>query len=80
MKPKKIKKMQGMLCRSIDGRVFLRTRMPDGGQQDYEIAHSDMNIQIMDDDAYVYCRKGNLVIDYGPATLGLDGRTGRIKK
>jgi hypothetical protein len=54
--------------------------MPDGSQQDYEIAHSDMNIQIMDDDAYVYCRKGSLVIDYGPATLGLDGRTGRIKK
>jgi hypothetical protein len=72
MKPRKIERLSGMLCRSIDGSVFIRTTNPDGSDRDYEIAHCDLRIEVLDDDAYIYRRNGKLVIDYGPATLGTE--------
>jgi hypothetical protein len=74
MKPKKIKDMRGILCRSIDGRVFFRVRNPNGSFRDFEIANWDLEIQIVDSDAYIYRRKGKSIIDYGPATLGIDSK------
>ena len=73
MKPEKIKRLRGMLCRMIDGRAFLRVRGPRGRYRDYDIAHCDLEIEVCDDDAYVYRRNEKLVIDYGPATLGTEG-------
>jgi hypothetical protein len=73
MKPEKIKRLRGMLCRAIDGTVFLRVRKPHGRDRDYDIAHCDLQVEVCDDDAYVYRRNGKLVIDYGPKTLGIEG-------
>jgi hypothetical protein len=73
MKPEKIRRLRGMLCRMIDGTVFLRVRKPHGRDRDYDIAHCDLQIDVCDADAYVYRRNGRLVIDYGPATLGIEG-------
>ena len=70
MKPKKMTNRTGFLCRSPDGSMFFRTYAKNGSFRDYEIAHYDMEIQIVDTDAYVYRRRGKSVIDYGPATLG----------
>ena len=73
MKPEKIGRLRGMLCRTIDGTVFLRVRKPHVRDWDYDIAHCDLQIEVCDDDAYVYRRNGKLVIDYGPKTLGSEG-------
>ena len=72
MKIEKIKDLKGFLCRSYDDKFFFRTYTEDGTFNDYEICHSDLEIQIMDTDAYIYNRSGNLCIDYGPKTLGLE--------
>lgn len=71
MKPEKIKNLKGLLCRTIYGKVFIRTSAPDGSIRDYAIDHCDLSIEVQDDDAYAYKRNGEWVIDYGPATLGI---------
>jgi hypothetical protein len=71
MKPKKIKNVKGMLCRSVDGRAFFRVYKPDGSFCDYHIVHCDLEIEVIDDDAYAYCKDGKWYIDYGAATLGI---------
>ena len=71
MKPKKIKKLKGILCRSIGGEYFFRTRNSRGIEVDYAIAHNDLQIEINDGDAYIYNHKGEMVIDHGPKTLGI---------
>jgi hypothetical protein len=83
MKPEKIRRLRGMLCRMIDGTVFLRVPGPRGRDRDYDIAHCDLQIEVCDDDAYVYRRNGKLVIDYGPRTLGIEGgeaHTGKSRR
>ncbi len=72
MKPEKIRNLKGFLCRSFDGKFFFRTYTEDEAFNDYEICHSDLEIQIMDTDAYIYNRNGNLCIDYSPKTLGIE--------
>ena len=72
MKPEKIKNLKGFLCRSFDGKFFFRAYAEDGTFNDYEICHSDLEIQIMDTDAYIYNRNGILCIDYSPKTLGIE--------
>ncbi len=71
MKAKKIVGLKGILCRSVNGAYFIRARKSDGSEQDYDIAHSDLLIEVTDEDAYIYRRKGHLVIDHSPATLGV---------
>lgn len=72
MKPEKIKDLKGFLCRSLDGKLFFRTYIENGTFNDYEICHLDLEIQIIDTDAYIYNRNGNLCIDYSPKTLGIE--------
>ncbi len=72
MKPEKIQSLKGFLCKSFDNKFFFRTYNKDGTFNDYEICHSDLEIQIMDSDAYIYYRNGNLCIDYSPKTLGIE--------
>ncbi len=73
MKPQKIEKLKGILCRSVEGRYFFRTYNEDGTFTDYELYHTDLEIEISDSDAYIYERNGELHIDHSPRTLGLEG-------
>ena len=72
MKPEKIKNLKGFLCKSFEDKFFFRTYNEDGSHIDYDICHSDLEIQILDSDAYIYNRNGNLCIDHGPRTLGTE--------
>jgi hypothetical protein len=67
----KIKNMKGYLCISLDGRYFFRTYHNDGSFCDYDINHTDMEIEIVDSDAYIYKKDGECVIDHAPETLGM---------
>jgi len=66
------KDLKGFLCRSTDNRYFFRTYDENGAITDYALLHSDLEIQILDSDAYIYERKGGYCIDHSPQTLGLD--------
>jgi hypothetical protein len=70
MKPKRIQNLKGFLCKSLEDKFFFRTYNEDGTYIDYEICHSDLEIQILDPDAYAYDKDGNYYIDYSPKTLG----------
>ena len=72
MKPKKIQDLKGFLCKSFEDKFFFRTYNEDGTYTDYKICHSDLEIQILDPDAYVYYKDGNHCIDYSPKTLGTE--------
>jgi hypothetical protein len=39
---------------------------------DYALLHSDLEIQILDPDAYIYEKSGEYCIDHSPQTLGLE--------
>ncbi|MCJ8331110.1 MAG: hypothetical protein HRT89_16385 [Lentisphaeria bacterium] len=71
MKPEKITKLKGILCKSFDGRFFFRVRDANGSFRDYTIAHSDLTIEIQDEEAFIYEKNGEYYIDHSPATLGL---------
>ena len=50
---------------------FLRVKTEDGFE-DYYITHSDLTIQIQDEDAFIYKTKdGTLILDHSPQTLGM---------
>jgi len=64
IKPKKIKNLEGFLCRSIDGRFFFRTHNEDCTFNDHEIHHFDLKIKIIDTNACIRNKNGILYIDY----------------
>ena len=72
MEPERIENLKGFLCTSFDGKYFFRTYNEDGTYSDYQLCHADLKIQILDTDAYVYNRNGELCIDYSPKTLGIE--------
>jgi hypothetical protein len=72
MKPERIKNLKGFLCRSFDDKYFFRTYNEDGTFSDYKLCHSDLEIQILDTDAYIYNRNGEFCIDHSPKTLGIE--------
>jgi hypothetical protein len=72
MKPIKLTRLKGILCRGLNGEYFLRTTDPNGETRDYTIHHSDLAIEILDEDAYAYQRDEEWFIDHGPATLGIE--------
>ena len=76
MMPKKIQNLRGFLCKSFEDNFFFRTYKEDGSFVDYEICHSDLEIQILDKDAYIYTRDGKSYIDYSPKTLGTEKEIG----
>ena len=76
MMPKKIQNLRGFLCKSFEDNFFFRTYNEDGSFVDYEICHSDLEIQILDKDAYIYTRDGKSYIDYSPKTLGTEKEIG----
>ena len=74
MNPQKITTLEGILCRSVKNRMFFRVYNNDGTFTDYDIAHSDLKIQILgtDGDAFIYETSEGMVIDHSPQTLGLN--------
>ncbi len=72
MKPERIENLKGFLCRSFDDKYFFRTYNEDGTFSDYKLCHSDLEIQILDRDAYIYNRNGEFCIDHSPKTLGIE--------
>jgi len=65
---------EGYLMRSLDGFnqfVFRVYHDNNGGFTDYDIAHTDLHIKIMDKDSCFYDGK---VLDHSPETLGLQKR------
>lgn len=71
MQPFKAKNLKGVLCKDIFGGFFLRVYKEDKTFKDYDIHLSDMEIEILDDDAYIYESDfGDSFIDYSLKTLG----------
>jgi hypothetical protein len=72
MKQEKIANMRGFLCRSAGGEVFFRQHNADHSFRDFDIAHYDLDleIEIVDSDAYSYQKGQTWVIHYGPNPLG----------
>jgi hypothetical protein len=67
----KAHKLKGYLCMSLEGQYFFRRYQQDGSFCDYDINHTDMEIQIVDTDAYIYKKDGECYIDHAPESLGL---------
>ena len=76
MMSEKIQNLRGFLCKSFEDNFFFRTYKEDGSFFDYEIRHSDLEIQILDKDAHIYTRDGKYFIDYSPKTLGTEKEIG----
>ncbi len=72
MRIQKNDNLKGILCKSTDNSFFLRVYNDDKTFTDYNIYHSDMEIQILDSDAYIYEEEGEFYIDHSPQTLGID--------
>lgn len=66
MKLASAKGMKGFL---INGQF--RVYKENGDFVDYDIAHSDLHIKIVDSDAYFYSSDTNEVLDHSPQTLGI---------
>jgi hypothetical protein len=75
MKPIPAKGLTGSLIYSqILGKFMFRVYDMNHEFTDYDIHHSDMTIQILDDDAYLYNDGLQPVLDHSPETLGLDSK------
>jgi len=72
MNPIKLTRQKGILCRDLNGDYFLRTTEPNGETRDYTIHHSDLSVEILDDDAYAYQSGERWILDHSPATLGIE--------
>jgi len=76
MKPIKATGKRAVLCQRFTGGVFLRIYEADGTFNDLNIRHSDLEIEIVDEDAYIYTHGfGVQYLDHSPQTLGVEGGT-----
>jgi hypothetical protein len=63
---------RGFVLDTLDGPVF-RVYHEDNSFTDYDLHHGDLEVIIVDEDAYFYPNnKGGGTLDYSPATQGLD--------
>ena len=63
----------GFVLHTIDGYVFRVYEKDSEAFQDYDLHHFDLEVKIVDEDAVFYeLDSGKQVLDYGPATLGID--------
>ena len=65
---KSAKGMRGMIIISPKGSVF-RVTDPSGEFKDYHICQHDLDVEITDDDAFIYNLEEG-ILDYSPQTLG----------
>lgn len=62
----------GFVLDTIDGYVF-RVYHDDGGFEDYDLRHGDLEVTIQDTDAVFYqLDNGRRLLDYSPPTLGIE--------
>lgn len=64
--------VEGVLCRSLNGRYFFRVYHDNSNFTDYELRHSDLSVIIHDSDAAFYKVGDRYLLDHAPATLGLE--------
>jgi hypothetical protein len=63
---------RGFILDTIGGYVF-RVYHDKGGFTDYDLRHGDLEVTIVDEDAYFYPNdKEGGTLDYSPQTQGLD--------
>jgi hypothetical protein len=65
---------RGFVLDTLDGPVF-RVYHKDNSFTDYDLRHSDLEVIIVDEDAFFYpdsTGKDGGTLDYSPATQGLD--------
>ena len=63
----------GFVLHTIDGYVFRVYEKETEAFRDYDLHHFDLEVKIVDQDAVFYdLDSGKNVLDYGPATLGVD--------
>ena len=72
MKPIKAKGKKAFLCQGFCGDMFLRVYDEDRSYKDMTIYHSDLFVEIEDDDAFIYECDGDYYIDHSPQTLGIE--------
>jgi hypothetical protein len=65
------KNLSGILIRGVDGEMIFRVYNNDETFLDYSIAHSDLEVRIISDDATLYHSGSNYVLDYSPEVLGI---------
>lgn len=64
--------IEGHLIYSGSGKFYFRVYDQDGKFTDYNIAHSDLCLKIVDIDAYFYHSEDSAYLDHSPETLGID--------
>ena len=63
----------GFVLHTIDGYVFRVYDKHTEAFRDYDLHHFDLEVKIVDEDAVFYeLDSSKQVLDYGPATLGID--------
>ena len=68
---KPLGKQRGVLFSDCNGGVFFRVYDKGKDFTDYNILCDGLDIEINDNDAYVYEKNGELYIDHAPETLGI---------
>lgn len=63
---------RGFLLRSLDDEYFFRIYGADGSFHDYALWHSDLEIEIIDEEATFYEDDERPRLDHSPKTLGID--------
>jgi hypothetical protein len=63
----------GFVLHTTDGYVFRVYEKDTESFRDYDLHHSDLEVKIVDEDAVFYeLDSGKNLLDYSPATLGID--------
>lgn len=70
MKPKSAQGIRGCLLYNGYNNYFLRVYDANHNFKDYDILHCDLEVEIVDSDAYFYETADNCVLDHSPLTLG----------
>ena len=63
---------RGFLIRGMDGQIWFRQYDPEGEFVDYDIAHYDCEIEIVDDSAELVRNAQGDYLDYTQEALGID--------
>jgi hypothetical protein len=72
MKTKPAKGQRGFLIRGMDGQIWFRQYDADHTFVDYDIAHYDCEIEIVDDSAELVSNERGDYLDYTREALGID--------
>ena len=71
MKYKPAKGIKGFILRTAAGPVF-RVYNKDKSFTDYDLVHFDLEVEILDDDAFFYEYDIGATLDHSPSSLGIE--------